>query len=223
MIKRLIVLGAPGVGKGTQAKRLEKEFGWKHISTGDMLRSAVREGTSLGKRVKEIMEQGELVPDALMIELISERLVREDCKSGFILDGFPRTVVQAQQLDGLLRKQDAELDGVLSIHVPNEEIVRRLTQRRVCDVCGSILTLREAVDESHRCPSCGGQLIRRKDDHPETIRHRLTVYEKQSHPLIKYYEGRKILKQVEGTGSEEEIYLRILDVLGIRRKNDDSH
>lgn len=215
-MKRLIILGAPGVGKGTQAKRLQEDFGWVHVSTGDMLRDAMREETSLGNEAKAYIEKGELVPDEIMVGLVGNRLNQEDClRRGFILDGFPRTVPQAEKLDDLLERLDLELDGVVSIDVSREEIVRRLSQRVVCEKCGYVITTKEDLEEGQKCPSCGGRLVRRKDDEPETIRHRLEVYEEQTRSLIRYYEDRNLLWVVDGLGTVDEIYTKVLFSLGL--------
>jgi len=213
--KRLIMLGAPGVGKGTQAKNLQTEFGWPHISTGDMLRDAVREGTGLGNKAKQYMEKGELVPDDLIIQMVGDRLGRGDCGSGFILDGFPRTVVQAEKLNELLSNLKLSIDAVISVDVPKEEIVRRLSQRLVCEKNSHVLTGDPAKKPGDPCPTCASPLIRRKDDEPDTIRRRLEVYDDQTRSLIKYYEGRKLLKSVNGQGSYEQIFERILVALGV--------
>jgi adenylate kinase len=215
VIKRLIMLGAPGVGKGTQAKSLQAQFGWAHISTGDMLRDTVREGTDLGKKTKQYMEKGELVPDDLIIQMVGERLNLPDCRKGFILDGFPRTVVQAEKLNELLSKMRLSIDVVVSIDVPKEEIVKRLSQRLVCEQQNHVLGRGSDKKAGDACPTCGSFLIRRKDDEPETIRRRLDVYEEQTRSLIKYYEGRKLLKSVDGLGSYDQIFQRILDAVDI--------
>jgi adenylate kinase len=215
MVKRLVILGAPGVGKGTQAVRLGSEYGWAHISTGDMLRDAVREGTTLGREAKSTMEKGELVPDRLMIGLVEDRLNKNDCQNGFILDGFPRTAFQAEKLDVILDHLNLRLDGVVNIDVPNEEIINRLSQRLVCDACGYMVVGQDQKKEGDACPECDGQLIRRKDDQPETIRHRLEVYDKQTRSLIQYYRQKEILKDVDGLGSMDEVYQRTLSALEI--------
>ena len=215
MMKRLIILGAPGVGKVTQAARLGAEFGWIHISTGDMLRNAVRQGLPLGRQAKDYMDRGELVPDDLMVELVGDRIKQADCREGFILDGFPRTVVQAQKIDRLLEASDLTVDDVINIDVSQEEIVQRLSQRLVCETCGYVATTAERMMEGDKCPSCGQRLIRRKDDQPDTIRNRLEVYESQTRSLIEYYKERGILKAVDGLGSMDEVYARILSALGI--------
>ena len=213
--KRLIILGPPGVGKGTQAKKLEKDFGWVHISTGDMLREAVSNGSPLGKQVKTIMERGELVPDSIMLEIVKKRIKQKDCSNGFILDGFPRTIPQAEALDKLLKEEEVFIDGLISINVPSEEIIKRLSQRLVCDKCGYVSTVQESKKEGDACPVCGGILVRREDDEPATIKRRLEVYEKETRSLIKYYKEKGILFEIDGTGSVEEVYKRILNTLGV--------
>ncbi len=213
MVKRLIMLGAPGVGKGTQASRLGKDEGWAHISTGDMLRDAVRGGTSLGLKAKSFMDQGALVSDELMVELVDERLRMSDCQQGFLLDGFPRTVFQAEKLNALLKSRDLALDGVISIDVPNDEIVQRLSQRLVCDESGHVVIQTGEIQEGDSCPQCQGRLIRRKDDNPETIRHRLEVYDKETSSLIQFYEEMGLLKVVTGLGTMDDVYARIREVL----------
>ena len=212
-IRRIVLLGPPGVGKGTQAKRLHEMFRWAHISTGDILRDSLREGTSLGQKAKTFMEKGELVPDEIILDLVEERLKAIDCQKGFILDGFPRTVVQAEKLDGLLARFQWTLDGVISIEGNKEKIVQRLSQRLVCEKCGHVAKPNSGAKSGDPCSMCDAQIIRRKDDEPETILKRLDVYEKQTHMLIKYYEGRKLLLSVNGLGSIDEVYDRILDVL----------
>jgi adenylate kinase len=213
--KRLIMLGAPGVGKGTQAKNLQAKFGWPHISTGDMLRDAVRGGTELGNKAKHYMEKGELVPDDLIIQMVGERLGKGDCGLGFIMDGFPRTVVQAEKLNELLSKLNLSIDAVISVDVPKEEIVKRLSLRLVCEKNSHVLTGDPSKKPGDPCPTCQSPLVRRKDDEPETIRRRLEVYDDQTRSLIKYYEGRKLLKSVDGQGSYEQIFERILAALDI--------
>jgi adenylate kinase len=213
--RRLIILGAPGVGKGTQAKNLQAEFGWPHISTGDMLRDAVREKTALGNKAKQFMEKGELVQDDLIIQMVGERLGKGDCHNGFILDGFPRTVVQAEKLNELLSKLNLSVDTVVSVDVPREEIVKRLSQRLVCEKNSHVLTGDPSKKPGDPCPTCESLLVRRKDDEPDTIRRRLEVYDEQTRSLIKYYEGRKLLKSVDGQGSYQQIFERILAALGV--------
>jgi adenylate kinase len=213
--KRLVLLGAPGVGKGTQAKKLVDDFGLAHISTGDMLREAVGNGTALGGQAKVFMNKGELVPDDIIIEMVGERLGRETGR-GFILDGFPRTVIQAEKLDGLLKRLGLAMDAVVSIHVADEEIIRRLSGRLVCSGCGFMRSESEGAKIGDPCPKCQGKLIRRKDDEPETVKRRLEVYQEQTSYLIRYYEGRKLLMTVDGLGSQDDVYGRIIAALGIK-------
>ena len=209
MKKNIIMLGAPGVGKGTQAQRIAEKYNWAHISTGDMLREEVIAGSDLGKQAKTYMEKGELVPDDLIVAMVKVRIAREDCQQGFILDGFPRTVIQAEKLDALLSDMNISLDDVISIDVDEEEIVARLSNRFVCEEEGKVV----AVSGQDKCPDCGGKLIRRKDDEPETVRNRLKVYSDQTMPLIRYYEGRGLLRSVDGMGDINTIFNRIVAVL----------
>jgi adenylate kinase len=211
--KQLVILGAPGVGKGTQAKKLESQFGWAHISTGDMLRDTMRLGTPFGEKVKTYVETGDLVPDELIIEMVNDRFAQFNKDQGYIFDGFPRTVTQAEKLDGLLSTLDFSLDMVLSIDVSHEEIVQRLSKRFLCQNCGPVVLDGKFINNIPHCPICDGQLVRRKDDEPETVRHRLKVYEERTRSLIRYYEGRNLLKHIDGIGSVEEIYERLLKAL----------
>lgn len=213
-------MGAPGVGKGTQAERLEAEFHLPHISTGDMLRDALREGTPLGLKAKSYMEKGELVPDDVIINLVRERLQKEDCRKGFILDGFPRTVIQAEKLDELLDGLNQKIDAVVSIHVPTEEIVERLSKRLVCDTCGYVVQPEDDLEEGDDCKKCDGKIIRRKDDQPDSIRRRLEVYEEKTRSLIRYYEGRGLLHTIDGTGSPDVIFQRIVETLELPRESE---
>lgn len=214
-MRRIVLLGPPGVGKGTQAKKLQEDFKWAHISTGDILRDAIRNGTVLGEKAESFVQKGELVPDDIILDLVGERLKEANCQKGFILDGFPRTVVQAEKLDGLLSHFNLTLDGVVSINSSKEKIVQRLSNRLVCNKCGYIVKPDSGIKHGDACPKCNGKIIRRKDDEPETILIRLEVYEKQTHSLIKYYEGRKLLLSVNGQGSINDVYHRILNVLGL--------
>jgi len=214
MKRRIVMLGAPGAGKGTQAGLLTKKFGWVHISTGDILREAIKQGSDLGKRVSKYVEAGDLVPDDLIIEIMGERLSKADCKAGFILDGFPRTVVQAEKLDNLLAHLNESLDAVVSVDVPEQAIIARLSRRFVCEKCGKIVTADQGENlEGSECSECGGRLIRRKDDQPETIRHRLKVYNESTKALISYYEGRKLLKKIDGIGGVEEIHRKVVEAI----------
>lgn len=197
----LILLGAPGAGKGTQAQRLIEEFGIPHISTGDILRAAVKNGTPLGVKAKGYMDAGELVPDGLIIDLMRERLAEPDATKGFILDGFPRTTTQAAALDTALAAEGRRIDHAVAIIVPDEVIVDRLSSRRACKECGYTGT---AVDET--CPKCGGEMFQRDDDKPETIQNRLNVYQKSTAPLINYYAGAGVLVEIDGNRPVDEVY-----------------
>lgn len=202
----MILLGAPGAGKGTQAKLLVDYFRVPQISTGDILREAVKSGTELGKRAKTYMEKGALVPDALIVRLIEDRIKEDDCSSGFILDGFPRTVPQADELEKTLGERDQSVDSVVNVEVEEAELLRRLSARRTCRGCGQ--TFSEGYEDK-ACPECGGDLYQREDDKEETIRRRLEVYRKQTQPLIDYYEKRGKLVTVRGVGPVEEVFARI--------------
>lgn len=197
----IVLLGAPGAGKGTQAKRLVKEFGIPHISTGDILRAAVAQGTHLGKKAKSYMDAGELVPDSLIIDLMKDRLGQEDAATGFILDGFPRTTAQATALDAALAEAGRTIDCALAIEVPFDVIVERLSSRRVCPSCGYIGTAADTI-----CPVCGAEMYQRDDDKPETIKNRLSVYEKSTAPLIDYYQGAGVLVRIDGNRPVDEVY-----------------
>lgn len=206
----LVLLGAPGAGKGTQAQKLVEEFGVAHISTGDLLRAAVRSGSELGVQAKSYMDEGKLVPDKLVIDLVKERLAEDDAKKGFILDGFPRNTAQAVTLDSELADMECALDCALLVDVAAEVIVRRLSSRRTCRVCGFTGT---AADEV--CPRCGGEMYQRDDDKPETIQKRLDTYAEQTAPLIDYYKGHGILKVVDGDRDIDEVYADVKEILGI--------
>jgi len=211
---RLILLGVPGVGKGTQAKLIQKQFHIPQISTGDMLREAVRKETVLGRKAKSYMEKGELVPDELIIDLIRERLASKDCQNGFILDGFPRTIPQAEALDRLLKELNLELDGVVEIKVEQDKIIQRLSNRRVCQRCGADYNLITNPPPSDLiCPICGGKIVQRPDDNEATISNRLEVYERQTKPLRDYYSQQGKLKTVNGDANVEAVYQAILEAL----------
>jgi adenylate kinase len=210
----LVFLGPPGAGKGTQAKKLSEEFKWLHISTGDILREAVSKGTDLGKKAKEYMDKGELVPDEVVVGIIKDRLKMEDTQNGFILDGFPRTVNQAQSLDEVLEKEKRTLDLALYFDVSAEEVVRRLTGRRSCPSCGAIFHLiYNPPKNSDFCDYCQEELIQRDDDKEETVKNRLKVYLSQTVPLIEYYRGKGILKEINAEKKREEVYEEIKKVL----------
>ncbi|HEY7868563.1 MAG TPA: adenylate kinase [Methylomirabilota bacterium] len=205
-MSRVIFLGAPGAGKGTQARRLAAEAGVPQVATGDMLREAVAAGAPLGLEAKRYMDQGALVPDEVVIGLVDERLSRPDARSGYVLDGFPRTVAQAEALDGLLRRRGQGLDRVVFFDVAREELLRRLTGRRICRRCGSTFHLVSAPPKTPgRCDQCGGELYQREDDAEGTVGHRLDVYHTQTAPLLDYYRARGLLARVAGEGPVEGV------------------
>ncbi len=207
---KIVLLGGPGAGKGTQAQRLVAEYGVAHISTGDLLRAAIKAGTELGKKAKSFMDKGQLVPDDLVIGLVKERLAQDDAQKGFILDGFPRNTAQAVVLDSELSDMGIALDAALLVDVDSAVIVKRLSSRRTCRSCG--YTAPAGVDV---CPRCGGEMYQRDDDKPETIQHRLDVYQTQTAPLVEYYKGHGILKTVNGDQPVDEVYKDVKEVLGL--------
>ena len=212
---KLILLGPPGAGKGTQAVRLVEYYGIPQISTGDILRKAVKDGTELGVQAKSYMDKGALVPDEVVIGIIRDRIVEPDCANGYILDGFPRTIAQAEALDEMLGKLGTGIDHVLNISLGDDEIIKRLTGRRTCANCGAgYHVLFDPPKKEGICDKCGGKLIQRDDDKEATIRERLKVYRAQTEPLIAYYEGKKLLRTIPGEGTMEEIFQKILQVLG---------
>ncbi len=213
---RLVLLGAPGAGKGTQAKMLIEKYGIPQISTGDILRKAVADGTTLGKEAKSYMDRGELVPDRVVLGMVEERLKQDDCKKGYILDGFPRNVTQAEALDELLNDLGMSLDTALSVDVPFDDLMKRLTGRRTCKACGQMYNIYfNPPKKEGICDRCGGELFQRDDDKEETIKKRLEVYNSQTSPLIEYYKRKGILKSVNGIGDINEIFNNICRVLGI--------
>lgn len=206
----IVLLGAPGAGKGTQAAKLVEEFATPHISTGDILRAAVKNQTELGKKAKGYMDAGDLVPDSLIIDLMDERLREPDCEKGFILDGFPRTTAQAVALDDMLARLERPLDAALLVDVDPEVIIKRLTERRCCKECGYIGTAADAT-----CPKCGGEMYQRDDDNETTVRNRLDVYAKSTSPLIDYYKGKGLLKSVDGDRPVDIVYVDVKAQLGL--------
>ena len=209
---KLILLGAPGAGKGTQAEVLCKKLGIPTISTGNILRAAIKDGTPTGLKAKSYIDAGALVPDEVIIGIINERLAQADCQTGYILDGVPRTIAQAEALE----RAGIAFDAVVSIEISEEEILRRMSGRRVCEACGSSYNV-EAVPPRVEgiCDNCGGKLIQRKDDTPETVRERLKVYHNETEPLVDFYAARGLLKPVQVADSKEATSRKILDVLGI--------
>lgn len=212
---KIIMLGAPGAGKGTQAKQIADKYTIPHISTGDIFRANLKAGTELGKKAKEYMDQGLLVPDELTCDLVMDRIGQDDCKNGFVLDGFPRTIPQAEALDAALAKINEKMDYAIDVDVPDENIINRMSGRRACLNCGatyhivSIPTKVEGV-----CDRCGSQVVLRDDDQPETVKKRLEVYHEQTQPLIDYYKKQDILKTVDGTQPMENVFGAIVEILG---------
>ncbi len=206
----IVLLGAPGAGKGTQAQKLVEDFGFAHISTGDLLRAAVKAGTKLGVKAKSDMDEGKLVPDRLVVDLVTERLADDDTQKGFILDGFPRNTAQAVTLDSALSEMGRNLDAALLVDVKAEVIVKRLSSRRTCRDCG--YTAPAGVD---KCPACGGEMYQRDDDKPETIQKRLDVYENQTSPLVEYYRGKGLLKVVDGDRLVDDVYKDVKELLAL--------
>lgn len=208
---KLMIMGPPGAGKGTQAERLVKDLDITHISTGDMFRAAIKEGTEMGNKAKEYMDKGQLVPDEVVVGMVKDRLSQPDCARGFLLDGFPRTLPQADALSNTLASMGIKLDGVINIEVPRERLMARLTGRRVCKACGaSFHVLFNAPQKNGACDSCGGELYQRSDDNEETVSNRLDVYEAQTQPLIDYYQKQGVLLNING---DQDINLVLKDIL----------
>jgi adenylate kinase len=211
----LILLGGPGAGKGTQAKKLIDKYHIPQISTGDILRAAVKEGTELGRKAKEFMDAGKLVPDEVVIGIVEERLKQPDARKGFILDGFPRTVPQAQALDVALGKMGAKIDHVISVDVEEEALVTRLTGRRTCKNCGQMYHVKFTPPKQEGvCDKCGGELYQRDDDNEATVRSRLATYNQATKPLIDYYTAKGLVRPIAGVGSIEDIFNKITAILG---------
>lgn len=212
---RLILLGPPGSGKGTQAARIKDEYNIPLVATGDIFRENIAGGTALGKKAKSYMDAGELVPDQLVVDLVEDRLHQDDCKNGFLLDGFPRTDVQAAALDEILKKQGAALDKVIYISVPQEMLIKRIAGRRICKDCGHVHNVDQfGDDEVMKCAACGGELYQRSDDSEETALNRIQVYEEQTKPLVKFYDGRGQLAKVHGDKDPNLLFREITEILG---------
>lgn len=212
---KIIMLGAPGAGKGTQAKQIAGKYSIPHISTGDIFRANIKSGTDLGKKAKEYMDQGLLVPDELTCDLVMDRIQQDDCKNGFVLDGFPRTIPQAEALDAALTKIGEKMDYAIDVDVPDENIVNRMSGRRACLDCGATYHIVSLPPKTEgKCDHCGSDLVLREDDKPETVQKRLTVYHDQTQPLIDYYKNQGILKSVDGTQPMEAVFTAITDILG---------
>ena len=212
---KIIMLGAPGAGKGTQAKQIAGKYSIPHISTGDIFRANIKNGTELGKKAKEYMDQGLLVPDELTCDLVMDRIQQDDCKNGFVLDGFPRTIPQAEALDAALTKIGEKMDYAIDVDVPDENIVNRMSGRRACLDCGATYHIVSLPPKTEgKCDHCGSNLVLRDDDKPETVQKRLSVYHDQTQPLIDYYKNQGILKSVDGTQPMEAVFTAITDILG---------
>lgn len=212
---RLVLLGPPGAGKGTQAVKISEKYRIPHISTGDIFRKNVKEGTLLGKKAKEYMDKGELVPDELVVELVKDRLNEDDCREGFLLDGFPRTVFQAEELDKYLKDKGIAVDKVIDIDVDEDVLLERMIGRRVCRQCGSPYHVKNMPPKKEGvCDICGGEVYQRADDTEETVRNRFLVYQKQTKPLIEYYEKAGNIVHIEGTGGLDTVFESIVSALG---------
>lgn len=212
---KIIMLGAPGAGKGTQAKMIAEKYNIPHISTGDIFRANIKNGTELGKKAKSYMDKGQLVPDELTLDLIMDRFKEDDCKNGYVLDGFPRTIPQAEALDAALKANGEKVDFAIDVDVPDENIVKRMGGRRACVNCGATYHIVYSPTKVEgKCDKCGEELIVRDDDKPETVLSRLEVYHNQTQPLIDYYNKQGILKTVDGTVDMKDVFKAIVDILG---------
>lgn len=212
---KIIMLGAPGAGKGTQAKMIAEKYGVPHISTGDIFRANIKNGTELGKEAKGYMDKGLLVPDELTVRLLLDRVAQDDCKNGYVLDGFPRTIPQAEVLDKELTKLGDSVDYAVNVDVPDENIIRRMSGRRACLNCGATYHIVNIPPKKEGiCDTCGSALVLRDDDQPETVKNRLSVYHEQTQPLIDYYEAKGVLRTVDGTLPMAEVFEAIVGILG---------
>ena len=212
---KIIMLGAPGAGKGTQAKMIADKYSIPHISTGDIFRANIKNGTELGKKAKTYMDQGLLVPDELTVDLVIDRVSQDDCKNGYVLDGFPRTIPQAESLDAALTKLGEKIDYAVNVEVPDENIINRMSGRRACLSCGAtyhIVHIPTKVEGI--CDRCNAELVLRDDDKPETVKKRLDVYHEQTQPLIDYYSGKGVMVEVDGTQDMKDVFADIVKILG---------
>lgn len=211
---KIIMLGAPGAGKGTQAKLIAEKYGIPHVSTGDIFRANIKEGTQLGKEAKEYMDKGQLVPDELTVRILLDRVAKDDCSNGYVLDGFPRTIPQAEVLDEEVSKLGDKIDFAINVDVPDENIIRRMGGRRACLKCGATYHIEHIPPKKEGiCDTCGSELVLRDDDKPETVKNRLDVYHKQTQPLIDYYGKKNILKTVDGTRDMNDVFADIVNLL----------
>ncbi|MFT3982592.1 MAG: adenylate kinase [Lachnospiraceae bacterium] len=212
---KIIMLGAPGAGKGTQAKQIAEKYGIPHISTGDIFRANIKEKTALGMEAKQYMDQGKLVPDELTVKILLDRVAKEDCKAGYVLDGFPRTIPQAEVLDKAVAKLNEKIDFAVNVDVPDKNIINRMSGRRACLQCGATYHLVNIPPKAEGiCDVCGSGLALRDDDQPETVKSRLAVYHEQTQPLIDYYNKKGILKEVDGTQDRSVVFEEIVHILG---------
>jgi len=212
---KLIMLGAPGAGKGTQAKMIAEKYSIPHVSTGDIFRANIKNGTELGIEAKKYMDQGQLVPDELTVKILLDRVAQDDCKNGYVLDGFPRTIPQAEVLDKALTELGDQVDYAINVDVPDENIVGRMSGRRACVKCGATYHIKyNPTKVEDVCDACGDKLILRDDDKPETVQKRLSVYHDQTQPLIDYYNKKGILKEVDGTVDMNDVFAAIVNILG---------
>ncbi len=212
---KIIMLGAPGAGKGTQAKMIAAKYGIPHISTGDIFRANIKNGTELGAKAKQYMDKGELVPDELVVDLVIDRFKEPDCANGYVLDGFPRTIPQAEALDKALTAIGENVDYAINVEVPDDNIINRMGGRRACVGCGATYhVVYSPTKVEGKCDTCGGDLIIRDDDKPETVKNRLAVYHEQTQPLIDYYTKKGIIKEVDGTVDMNDVFKAITDILG---------
>lgn len=212
---KIIMLGAPGAGKGTQAKMIADKYGVPHVSTGDIFRANIKNGAELGMEAKKYMDQGLLVPDELTVRILLDRVAQDDCKNGYVLDGFPRTIPQAEVLDSELTKLGDHIDYAINVDVPDENIVKRMSGRRACLTCGATYHIEHVPPKKEGiCDVCGSELVLRDDDKPETVKNRLNVYHEQTQPLIDFYTEKGVLKTVDGTVPMEEVFAAITAILG---------
>jgi len=212
---KIIMLGAPGAGKGTQAKMIAEKYSVPHISTGDIFRANIKNGTELGMEAKKYMDQGLLVPDELTVKILLDRVANDDCKNGYVLDGFPRTIPQAEVLDKALAELGDKIDYAIDVEVPDENIIKRMGGRRACLSCGATYHIEHVPPKAEGvCDTCGSELILRDDDKPETVKNRLDVYHKQTQPLIDFYSAKGVLKSVDGTVDMKDVFASIIAILG---------
>lgn len=212
---KIIMLGAPGAGKGTQAKMIAEKYGVPHISTGDIFRANIKNGTQLGMEAKQYMDKGLLVPDELTVKILLDRVAQDDCKNGYVLDGFPRTIPQAQVLDKALTELGDKIDYAIDVDVPDENIVKRMGGRRACLSCGATYHIEHVPPKTEGiCDTCGQELVLRDDDKPETVQNRLNVYHEQTQPLIEFYKEKGVLRTVDGTLDMKDVFADITAILG---------